>query len=54
MRAARLLQRALAIIHRSLRSACHLNPRNRHPNTYQLLLDPARQPLLDPACLSLS
>jgi hypothetical protein len=53
LRSARLLQRALGCIHRSLRTACHLNPRKRHPNTYQLLRDPARQPLLDPAFQSI-
>jgi hypothetical protein len=48
LHAARSLQRALTTIHRCLRAGCRLNPRKRHPNTYQLLLDPARQPLLDP------
>jgi hypothetical protein len=54
MRATRLLRRALGIIHRCLRAGCRLNSRKRHPNTYQLLLDPARQPLLDPALLSVA
>lgn len=49
LRATRLLHRALGCIHRSLRTACHLNPRKRQPNTSHLLRDPARQPLLDPA-----
>jgi Transposase DDE domain len=39
------LRRALAIIHRCLRAGCRLNPRKRHPNTYQLLLNPALQSL---------
>jgi hypothetical protein len=54
LRAPRLLRRALGCIHRSLRTACHLNPRKRHPNTYQLLRTPARQPLLDPAFQSVA
>jgi hypothetical protein len=37
------LRRALSIIHRCLRAGCRLNRRKRHPNTYQLLLDPALQ-----------
>jgi hypothetical protein len=43
--ATRLLRRALTIIHRTLRAGCRLNPRKRHPNTCQLLLDPALQSL---------
>jgi hypothetical protein len=39
------LRRALTIIHRCLRAGCRLNPRKRHPNTYQLLLNPALQSL---------
>jgi hypothetical protein len=39
------LRRALTIILRCLRAGCRLNPRKRHPNTYQLLLDPALQSL---------
>lgn len=35
------LRRALTIIQRCLRAGCRLNPRKRHPNTHQLLLDPA-------------
>jgi hypothetical protein len=54
LRSPRLLQRALGCVHRCLRAACRLNPRSRHPNTYQLLLGPARQPLLDPALPSLA
>jgi hypothetical protein len=45
LRATRLLRRALTIIHRSLRLGCRLNPRKRHPNTCQLLLDPCLQSL---------
>jgi Transposase DDE domain len=37
------LRRALTIIHRCLRAGCRLNPRKQHPNTYQLLLNPALQ-----------
>jgi hypothetical protein len=39
------LRCALTIIHRCLRAGCRLNPRKRHPNTYQLLLNPALQRL---------
>jgi hypothetical protein len=39
------LRRALAAIHRCLAAGCRLNPRRRHPNTYQLLRDPALQSL---------
>lgn len=42
LRSSAQLRRALATIHRCLRAGCRLNPRKRHPNTYQLLLDPAR------------
>ena len=35
------LEQAIADLHRSLPAACRLNPRNKHPNTYQLLLNPA-------------
>jgi hypothetical protein len=31
---------ALAALHRSLPAACRINPRKKHPNTYQLLLTP--------------
>lgn len=34
------LDRAIADLHRSLPAACRLNPRKKHPNTYQLLLNP--------------
>jgi hypothetical protein len=34
------LERAIADLHRSLPAACRLNPRKKHPNTYQLLLNP--------------
>jgi hypothetical protein len=43
--ATRLLRRALTIIHHALRAGCRINPRKRHPNTCQLLLDPALQSL---------
>jgi len=36
-----LLARALDLIHRCLAAGCRLNPRNKHPNTYQFLLDPS-------------
>ena len=39
------LRRALTTIHRCLRAGCRLNPRKRHPNTCQFLLDPALQRL---------
>jgi DDE family transposase len=45
LRADAQLRRALGIIHRCLRAGCRLNRRKRHPNTYQLLLDPALQRL---------
>lgn len=34
------LERAIADLHRSLPAACRLNPRKKHPNTYQFLLNP--------------
>lgn len=34
------LEQAIADLHRSLPAACRLNPRKKHPNTYQLLLNP--------------
>jgi hypothetical protein len=34
------LDQAIADLHRSLPAACRLNPRKKHPNTYQLLLNP--------------
>lgn len=34
------LEQAIADLHRSLPAACRLNPRRKHPNTYQLLLNP--------------
>ena len=34
------LDRAIGDLHRSLPAACRLNPRKKHPNTYQLLLNP--------------
>ena len=37
----RLLCRAIGVIHRCLATGCRLNRRNKKPNTYQLLLDPA-------------
>lgn len=39
------LRRALTTIHRCLRAGCRLNRRKQHPNTYQLLLNPALQRL---------
>jgi hypothetical protein len=45
LRSAAQVRRALADIHRCLAAGCRLNPRKRHPNTYQLLLDPALQSL---------
>jgi Transposase DDE domain len=42
LRSSAQVRRALADIHRCLRAGCRLNPRSRHPNTYQLLLDPTR------------
>jgi len=39
------VRRVLSAIHRCLAAGCRLNPRRRHPNTYQLLLDPALQSL---------
>jgi hypothetical protein len=35
-----LLARVLTGIHRCLAAGCRLNPRKRHPDTYQLLLNP--------------
>ena len=35
------LAEALAALHRSLPAACRLNPRKKHPNTCQLLLNPS-------------
>jgi hypothetical protein len=35
------LQAAILLIHRCLAAGCRLNRRKKHPNTYQLLLDPA-------------
>ena len=35
------LAEALAALHRSLPAACRLNPRKKHPNTSQLLLNPS-------------
>jgi hypothetical protein len=43
LRSAAQMRRVLAAIHRCLAAGCRLNPRRRHPNTYQLLLDPALQ-----------
>jgi hypothetical protein len=34
------LELAITVIHRCLAAGCRLNPRKKHPNTYQLLLDP--------------
>jgi len=36
-----LLARAIGVIQRCLAAGCRLNPRKRHPNTYQLLFDPS-------------
>jgi hypothetical protein len=43
LRSAAQVRRVLATIQRCLHAGCRLNPRRRHPNTYQLLLDPALQ-----------
>jgi hypothetical protein len=40
LRSVPYLRRALGIIHRCLAAGCRLNPRKKHPNTYQVLLDP--------------
>jgi Transposase DDE domain len=42
LRSTAQVRRALSAIHRCLRAGCRLNPRRRHPNTYQLLLNPTR------------
>jgi hypothetical protein len=34
------LESAILVIHRCLAAGCRLNRRKKHPNTYQLLLDP--------------
>jgi hypothetical protein len=41
----RALIRAIRTIHAVMAVGCRLNPRRRHPNTYQLLLDPSLFPL---------
>jgi hypothetical protein len=43
LRSTAQLRRVLSTIQRCLHAGCRINPRKRHPNTYQLLRDPALQ-----------